>query len=103
MTRPKPPFDEEVASLLTFSGDAECRKYDPGMFDTDELPARSNAQKAALAEHIDRAREVCLDCPAMIRCLEHGILFRKRDAIYGGMTDAERDAYEEQHPELVAA
>lgn len=45
----------------------------------------SNRQK-----HIDKAKEICLDCPVMVTCLEWAIDKREEYGIWGGMDAAER-------------
>lgn len=40
----------------------------------------------------NRAREFCGTCPVKKQCLEYAILYNERGSVWGGMTEAERDA-----------
>ncbi|MCP3936979.1 MAG: WhiB family transcriptional regulator [Actinomycetia bacterium] len=36
------------------------------------------------------AKSVCGDCPAQLACLEHALLVREKDGVWGGATERER-------------
>ncbi len=88
MPRPKPAFEEEIEDLLEWGSDARCQQYRPEMFDT-----RRRNQHTELSADNERAKEVCLACPVMLRCLEHAVRYRRTGAIWGSLSDEERDEW----------
>lgn len=85
----KPSIRDEMTELAAWSGRAHCRNDPvPREFDT----IRVN-EVTLVTDAVDRARNICLSCPVMLKCLNHGIAFEKRDQIWGGLTDEERDAW----------
>lgn len=92
MPRTKPSIRDEMTSLAGWSGQARCRTgRDPKQWDT----IRANDHTIVTAD-VDRAKETCLSCPVMMDCLIHSIVYEKRDQVWGGMTDEERDAWAER-------
>ena len=59
-------------------GKAACRGLDPAIFypQTDE--------------EADAAKAVCAVCPVNEDCLEHAILHREKNGVWGGATERER-------------
>lgn len=88
MPREKPSIRDEMTSLAGWSDRARCRDLRPDDWDT----FRSN-DATVITDAVDRARVACLSCPVMMECLIHGIVFEKKDQVWGGMTDEERDAW----------
>lgn len=61
-----------------WTGRAACRGLDPAIFypPTDE--------------EADEAKAVCELCPVNEDCLEHAILHREKNGVWGGATERER-------------
>jgi WhiB family redox-sensing transcriptional regulator len=57
---------------------AACRGLDPDIF----YPVSD--------EDADMAKAVCATCPVREACLEHALVNRERDGIWGGATERER-------------
>lgn len=78
-----------MTALAGWVDRAACREgYAPKDWDTVKA---NNA--TTITEAVDRAKETCLSCPVMMECLIHSVVFEKRDQVWGGMTDEERDAW----------
>lgn len=92
MPRRVPSVKDEMTALAEWVDQSACREgHKPRDWDT----VRAN-QVTVVTEAVDRARDTCLSCPVMMECLIHGIVFEKRDQVWGGMTDEERDAWAER-------
>ena len=97
LPRLKPPPAVEMIMLSRWSGQSACSSSpDPSLWDT----VRAN-DTTMITDSVKRAREICLGCPVMLRCLSHAVAFDKRDQIWGGLTDEERDDWSARH-DLVA-
>lgn len=88
MPRLRPSIKDEMLSLAEWSGRSLCKNREPGDWDT----VRHN-QATVITEAVDRARATCLECPVMMECLLHGVVFEKKDQVWGGMTDEEREEW----------
>lgn len=81
-----------MTALAGWVDQAACREgQEPRDWDTIKA---NNA--TTITDEVDRARDTCLGCPVMMECLIHSIVFDKRDQVWGGMTDEERDAWAER-------
>ncbi len=64
---------------------ALCRNQDPSVFfhpDGERGKARRHRQ--------EKAKEVCAQCPVLLRCREHSLAFEEPFGIWGGLTEEER-------------
>jgi len=41
-------------------------------------------------EMAEEAKAICADCPVREACLEHALMTRERDGVWGGLTERER-------------
>jgi WhiB family transcriptional regulator, redox-sensing transcriptional regulator len=57
---------------------AACRGIDPELF----YPVTD--------EEAGTAKEICGRCPVRTACLEHALVARERDGVWGGATERER-------------
>ena len=91
---PAPPSQEYVGSSLasswalgsadyTWRVDAVCKDTDPELF----FPVGTTGQ--ALLQ-IDRAKQVCDECPVKIECLDFAIETNQDSGIWGGTSEEER-------------
>ncbi len=55
-----------------------CRGLDPEIF------------HPATDEEADEAKSICAICPVRQMCLEHALLAREREGVWGGLTERER-------------
>lgn len=62
----------------TWQKRAACRGLDPEIF----YPASD--------EEADEAKAICDQCPVRQSCLEHALMQREREGIWGGCTERER-------------
>lgn len=93
LPRLKPPPAVEMIMLSRWSGQSACSSSpDPSLWDT----VRAN-DTTMITDEVEAARDTCLSCPVMMKCLIHGIAFGKRDQIWGGLTDEERDDWSARH------
>ena len=67
----------------TWRRDAICRDTDPDLF----FPVGTTGY--ALVQ-IDRAKEVCGQCPVLIDCLEYALETNQDSGIWGGTSEEER-------------
>jgi WhiB family transcriptional regulator, redox-sensing transcriptional regulator len=67
----------------TWRNDAICRDTDPELF----FPVGTTGH--ALTQ-IDRAREVCGQCPVHVECLEFALETNQDSGIWGGTSEEER-------------
>lgn len=67
----------------TWRGDAVCKDTDPELF----FPVGTTGQ--ALLQ-IDRAKQVCDECPVKIECLDFAIETNQDSGIWGGTSEEER-------------
>lgn len=56
-------------------------KYDPNLW----APAENHEIEA------EKAKEVCYDCPVMLKCAEWALERKERFGVWGGMSEGERD------------
>lgn len=63
---------------LTWRHKGACNGLDPSVFFPDS------------EEDADEAKAICAECPVRITCLEHALMSRERDGIWGGTTEKER-------------
>ena len=85
MPRLRPSVKSEMTALAGWVDQAACKDRDPKDWDTTRVN-----QVTLINEAVDRARDTCLSCPVMMDCLLHGVVFDKKDQVWGGMTDEER-------------
>ncbi|HVC25407.1 MAG TPA: WhiB family transcriptional regulator [Acidimicrobiales bacterium] len=57
---------------------AACRGLDPDIF----YPVSD--------EDAEEAKAICASCPVHQLCLEHALVHRERDGVWGGLTERER-------------
>ena len=57
---------------------AACRGVDPGIF----YPSSD--------EEADQAKAICEQCSVRQACLEHALLIREKEGVWGGATERER-------------
>ncbi|HEV2766798.1 MAG: WhiB family transcriptional regulator [Actinobacteria bacterium] len=62
----------------TWRQHAACKGIDPDVFYPHE------------DEEAEAAKEVCGVCPVRQACLEHALVARERDGVWGGATERER-------------
>lgn len=62
----------------TWRQHAACKGIDPDIFYPHE------------DEEAEAAKEVCGVCPVRQACLEHALVARERDGVWGGATERER-------------
>lgn len=62
----------------TWRQHAACRGLDPEIF----YPPSD--------EESEEAKSVCGECPVRQLCLEHALVHRERDGVWGGLTERER-------------
>lgn len=62
----------------TWRQHAACKGIDPDVFYPHE------------DEEAEAAKEVCGVCPVRQACLEHALVGRERDGVWGGATERER-------------
>jgi WhiB family redox-sensing transcriptional regulator len=67
----------------TWRNEAVCKDTDPELF----FPVGTTGQ--ALLQ-IDRAKEVCFECPVKVRCLDFAIETNQDSGIWGGTSEEER-------------
>ena len=67
----------------TWRRDAICRDTDPDLF----FPVGTTGY--ALVQ-IDRAKQVCGECPVQVECLEYALETNQDSGIWGGLTEEER-------------
>lgn len=78
-----------MTALAEWVNEAACKEgEDPRRWDTTRVN-----QATLVDADVERARATCLACPVMMDCLLHGVVFEKRDQIWGGLTDEERDVW----------
>ena len=71
------------AADYTWRDDAICRDTDPDLF----FPIGTTGQ--ALLQ-IDRAKQVCDECPVKTKCLEFALETNQDSGIWGGTSEEER-------------
>jgi WhiB family redox-sensing transcriptional regulator len=71
-----PPPDHEREHLWML--DARCREYDPTQF----FPSDGVG--------VDRARQICFECPVRMECLEYALEYRIDHGVWGGASERER-------------
>jgi WhiB family redox-sensing transcriptional regulator len=57
---------------------AACRGVDPGIF----YPSSD--------EEAEQAKAICAQCSVRQACLEHALLIREKEGVWGGATERER-------------
>jgi WhiB family redox-sensing transcriptional regulator len=87
---PRTTSTHVVRGLRRFAGDAvsvkdikwrelgACRGLDAAIFYPDE------------DESAEAAKSVCTGCGVRIACLEHALLYREKQGVWGGATERER-------------
>lgn len=92
MPRPKPP----IGGLLmgTWLKDAACAGM-AGVFDTTKKWDKELGRRATVTDScVEFAREVCIECPVMLRCLKDVLAMEEQpEGIWAGMTQEEREEY----------
>jgi WhiB family redox-sensing transcriptional regulator len=77
----------EAGRALRSRTDLACRDYDPEWFMLESTDERVTG----VQRQIERAREVCLSCPAMLQCAEDALEHYDPWSILGGMSPRERE------------
>lgn len=60
---------------------AECRKYDPRLFECDR-----QASPAEQKEALERVQHICAACPVRVSCMIEATETREKENIWGGLT-----------------
>jgi WhiB family transcriptional regulator, redox-sensing transcriptional regulator len=90
MTIPYIPAQRSVAPVSAdWRAYAACRRADPRLF----FPAGTG--EAALVQ-VERAKQVCADCPVRIPCLDWALATGQRVGVWGGTAEDERRALHAQ-------
>ena len=71
------------AADYSWRNQAVCRDTDPELF----FPIGTTGQ--ALLQ-IDRAKEVCCECPVKVNCLDFAIATNQDSGVWGGTSEEER-------------
>lgn len=87
---PRPATDEWEWQLQ-----AACRNVDPEVFFHPE--GERGSQRRSRDED---AKQVCFSCPVLKECREHALAVREPYGVWGGMSEAEREAHYAAHPPL---
>ncbi|MGD8148569.1 WhiB family transcriptional regulator [Ornithinimicrobium sp. Y1694] len=77
-----------MALLWEWQYDGACRTVSPEVFfhpEGERGPARR--------ERDERAKAVCATCPVLQQCRDQALTAREPYGVWGGMTEAEREAY----------
>ena len=64
---------------ITWRQRGACNGLDPAVFFPDS------------EENADEAKAICHICPVRLSCLEHALVMRERDGVWGGTTEKERE------------
>jgi WhiB family transcriptional regulator, redox-sensing transcriptional regulator len=80
---------DEAEDRLAWVSKARCRATDP-----DELFVRGAAQR--------KAAMICRHCPVILECGADALDNRVEFGVWGGMTERQRRALLNQHPEVVS-
>jgi len=78
--RNSPMEDPEVPVREPWREDASCRGHDLSLFFPDEGDL----------DGIERAKEICADCPVKDLCLSYAVETNQTEGIWGGATKQER-------------
>lgn len=62
----------------TWRNRGACQGLDPAIFFPDS------------EEDADEAKSICDECSVRISCLEHALISREKDGVWGGATEKER-------------
>ena len=80
MTGVTPDFEGVAMSRsdITWRNRGACNGLDPAVFfpDSEELA--------------DEAKSICAECEVRVSCLEHALMVREKDGVWGGATERER-------------
>jgi hypothetical protein len=75
----------DLHEAITDAGGVECEKV-PNLFFPEDIKPKNDFKTKMLAEQT--AREICLRCPVMAKCLKVGLY--EDFGIWGGTTPAQR-------------
>jgi WhiB family redox-sensing transcriptional regulator len=73
-------MDQRDETTDGWKADARCRGVDPALLYPDDEDVAGVA----------RAKALCAACPVQSQCLEHALLHREKDGVWGGLTARER-------------
>jgi WhiB family redox-sensing transcriptional regulator len=62
----------------TWRNRGACNGLDPAVFFPDS------------EENAEEAKSICAECAVRLSCLEHALVVRERDGVWGGLTEKER-------------
>ncbi|MFD4292038.1 WhiB family transcriptional regulator [Rhodococcus sp. NPDC058505] len=75
-----------------------CRGVDSAMFfHPDGERGRARAQRE------NRAKEMCRQCPVLAQCRTHALTVCEPYGIWGGMSEAEREAHTRRYRQRIAS
>ena len=74
-----------LIEVWEWQGAAACRGMDSATF--FHPPAERNA---ARENRIERAKQICRQCPALLACRDHALRVREPYGIWGGLSEDER-------------
>lgn len=63
---------------ITWRNRGACNGLDPAVFFPDS------------EENAEEAKSICSECAVRLSCLEHALVVRERDGVWGGLTEKER-------------
>lgn len=68
----------QMSVHMSWRKNGACNGLDPAIF----FPDSEESAREAIA--------ICHECPVRISCLEHALVAREKDGVWGGATDRER-------------
>jgi len=74
---PQTPLPTQVVQG-TWRKRGACQGLDPGIFFPES------------EDDADEAKSICTECSVRAACLEHALLSREKDGVWGGATEKER-------------
>ena len=75
------------ADVINWLDRAACAEVGPGLWDDQSTEGARQKERRE-----ESAKAICAKCPVIAECLAHAIGARMRGGIWGGLTEAERDA-----------
>lgn len=89
MPRSKPTgYISQMEDQRSWSAGSACQDEDPSLFDTVRVNKHTRVDL-----DVEVARDICADCPVMMQCLRHAIVYDMTDDVWGGMIPEERDEW----------
>lgn len=76
-----------IADIWEWQYQGSCRDADPGIFFHPE-GERGQARRS----RDSKAIEICQSCPVLLQCREHALSAQEPYGVWGGLTEADREA-----------